>query len=227
MKRRKFWTAKEQSIAEVAAACGVSYKEIGRTLGRHDSLVAYHLHGKYQEKRRNEGKYRSQIWYLNNKDTAAKKSTRWHQENRECPRYKLRRKASRLRTREQDHQRHRAYQSLKRSSRKQAIIPLTQHQWEMRLKIWDGLCAYCGERKGSSMDHVLALSKGGLDEAANIVPACTFCNSSKQNKPVKEWYELQPFFSEQKWRKIQRHCDNAIRGQLSMALLLPKRQGKA
>jgi hypothetical protein len=223
MKRRKFWTASEQVVAEVAAACGVSYKEIGRTLKRHDSLVAYHLHGKYKEKRRNKGRCRSQVWYSSNKDTAAKKNARWHQENKDCPRYKQRRKASRLRTRIQNPQKCRAYQSLKRSSRRRAIIPLTQNQWEMRLNIWNGLCAYCGKRKGSSVDHVLALSKGGLDEAVNVVPACASCNSSKRDKSVKEWYESQPFFSEQKWKKIQRHCDNAIRGQLSMALLIPKR----
>jgi hypothetical protein len=65
---------------------------------------------------------------------------------------------------------------------------------------------------------VLALTKGGLDEAVNIIPACTACNSSKNNSPVEAWYNRQPFFAATRWRKIQRHCPAAVVGQLPLAL---------
>lgn len=44
------------------------------------------------------------------------------------------------------------------------------------------LCAYCGSRfglSGLSRDHVMPLSKGGLDIWTNVVTACIGCNHRK------------------------------------------------
>jgi hypothetical protein len=68
------------------------------------------------------------------------------------------------------------------------------------------------------VEHVLALTKGGLDEASNIIPSCNTCNCSKNNSPVGAWYNRQPFFAEARWRKIQRHCSAAVVGQLPLAM---------
>jgi 5-methylcytosine-specific restriction endonuclease McrA len=73
-------------------------------------------------------------------------------------------------------------------------------------------------RQRLTVEHVLALTKGGLDEAANIIPACTACNSSKNNSPIEDWYRQQPWFMDARWRKIQRHCSAAVVGQLPLAL---------
>lgn len=53
----------------------------------------------------------------------------------------------------------------------------------------EGKCFYC-ERPCAelTMDHVLAVSKGGANTADNIVAACRTCNSSKGNRDVLEWY---------------------------------------
>ena len=38
-------------------------------------------------------------------------------------------------------------------------------------------CYYCG-LPGKSIDHLIPLSKGGIDHEDNMVVACTRCNSS-------------------------------------------------
>ncbi len=66
--------------------------------------------------------------------------------------------------------------------------------------IWDksnGRCWYCGVvmnrigRKGErdatidfTIDHVIALSSGGVDRIFNLVPCCRSCNARKNNRGV-------------------------------------------
>jgi hypothetical protein len=118
-------------------------------------------------------------------------------------------------------------QSIKRAARRRALLPASRVIIDSRFDIWSNLCAFCGSDANHSrnhgydrlaVEHVLALTKGGLDEASNIVPACFSCNSSKHARPVETWYRAQPFFTEARWRKIQRHCPAAVVGQLPLAL---------
>lgn len=49
-----------------------------------------------------------------------------------------------------------------------------------------GPCAYCaGEAEG--WDHVIPLSRGGLNAIANIVRCCTSCNRRKGRRLPSEW----------------------------------------
>lgn len=48
------------------------------------------------------------------------------------------------------------------------------------------ICRYCGE-PATIADHVVPLSKGGLDIQENMVAACFDCNSSKGDKLLSEW----------------------------------------
>jgi len=115
-----------------------------------------------------------------------------------------------------------------RSARRQALQPVTRQQIDARFALWNHRCAFCGvdaaheQNKGRNrltIEHVLALTKGGLDEASNILPSCLACNLGKHNAPVESWYRRQPFFTESRWRKIQRHCPAAVVGQLPLGLL--------
>ena len=115
----------------------------------------------------------------------------------------------------------------KRAARRHALQPVTRQQIDARFALWNNRCAFCGVdashqrnhgRERLTVEHVLALTKGGLDEASNIIPACTSCNTSKHNSPVETWYRRQPWFTEARWRKIQRHCPAAVVGQLPLAL---------
>jgi 5-methylcytosine-specific restriction endonuclease McrA len=52
--------------------------------------------------------------------------------------------------------------------------------WAYALEVFDYRCAYCGlGDRPLQRDHVIPLSRGGLDHPANVVPACGPCNSAK------------------------------------------------
>lgn len=42
-----------------------------------------------------------------------------------------------------------------------------------------GACVYCGARKYLSLDHLIAVSRGGSGDESNLVTACRSCNSRK------------------------------------------------
>jgi hypothetical protein len=58
------------------------------------------------------------------------------------------------------------------------------------------VCVYCGATHSLSTDHIIPISRAGvdprivalLDTADNCVCACKKCNSSKGNKDIFEWY---------------------------------------
>lgn len=290
------WTAQEQVTAEVAAACGVSLREVARVLGRTCNVVANHLCTDVAEKNRN----RARAWREANPDQSKESARRWYHANVERGREsrRLYRNANLDRTRNRDRkwrdancdrlrdylrryresnadkirERDRRYyaanaeksrqysreyrdanasqvretlrrwrehnrdkirhnsrcrNALQRAARRHALYPVTRQQIDTRFALWSNRCAFCGVdashqrnhgRDRLAVEHVLALTKGGLDEASNIIPACTSCNSSKNNSPVEAWYRRQPFFSELRWWKIQRHCPAAVVGQLPLAL---------
>lgn len=50
------------------------------------------------------------------------------------------------------------------------------------------ICSYCGDVEATMrVDHVTLLSRGGTNEADNLVVACMPCNSSKGFKLLTEW----------------------------------------
>ncbi len=52
-------------------------------------------------------------------------------------------------------------------------------EWREILIVFGHACAYCLRTVKLTRDHVLPLSRGGLDEPDNVVPACQPCNSRK------------------------------------------------
>lgn len=67
------------------------------------------------------------------------------------------------------------------------VHDLTEAQWSALKSAWGG-CAYCGAA-GTPLqkDCVLAVSRGGRYELANVVPSCRSCNTSKCNSEVTTW----------------------------------------
>jgi hypothetical protein len=141
---------------------------------------------------------------------------RWNQENPE--RVRLNRRQWRARNNDKAREFTRRRHALRRAGRRAALQPLTPTQKDSRWGLFGHACAYCGARCVTlTVDHVLALTNGGLDEADNVAPACITCNSSKHTRLVEEWYCRQPFFTEARWRKIQRLCPTAT-GQATLPL---------
>lgn len=51
-----------------------------------------------------------------------------------------------------------------------------------------GRCAYCGSAESSALDHIRPVSRGGTSEIGNLTFVCKSCNSSKNARPLMEWW---------------------------------------
>jgi len=52
-------------------------------------------------------------------------------------------------------------------------------------------CVYCGSTEGPfHFNHIWPVSRGGSDDASNIVVACAPCNLSKGGKTLREWRSI-------------------------------------
>ena len=56
-------------------------------------------------------------------------------------------------------------------------------------------CIYCIDTRGTEVDHIIPVSKGGTHELNNLIVCCTRCNSSKNDQDMEEWFKKQPFFN--------------------------------
>jgi 5-methylcytosine-specific restriction endonuclease McrA len=48
-------------------------------------------------------------------------------------------------------------------------------------------CFYCGATERLTVDHVIAIARGGTDSIGNLVSACKTCNSQKRELTITEW----------------------------------------
>lgn len=67
--------------------------------------------------------------------------------------------------------------------RKGAPLVGDSREYVESILIYD-ICCYCGEKAGSTMDHIEPLSKGGDSHWSNLSGACLECNSGKGNKDL-------------------------------------------
>lgn len=79
---------------------------------------------------------------------------------------------------------------------------LTLEQWEQALEFFGYVCAYCSTEAELTLDHVVALSKGGQHTVSNIIPACKCCNSSKSANDLEDWYKSKPYFNSANLQRI-------------------------
>ena len=220
----------------------MSYCAIAREMGRHqntvksrlDPIAAEHtraLQSQWAKKNPQKMRKATQSWLernqarkkasdhrykAQNKEKQKTQQREWYHRNIEHCKVKYREWVAN--NPEKAREKHRKRRTLRRTARRSALTPVTLEQISARRSLFGECCAYCGASCVLTLDHVHPLKAGGLDEASNIVPACMSCNSSKKAWPVEEWYRRQPFFSEARWRKIQRHCPAAVAGQLPLAL---------
>lgn len=80
----------------------------------------------------------------------------------------------------------------RRKARKATLTAtFTAEQWQTCLEYFHHTCAYCGDQQDFwhvlEQEHFVPLTSGGGYTASNIIPACKSCNSSKQNKPARDW----------------------------------------
>jgi len=126
-------------------------------LANHDKVTA-HDRSRYIDRKDRTSEY-SRAWCLANPDKVAAYGRAWRGANPAmvCAKGKLR-----------------------RARKLGAGGSITLDQWKAIQSAYEWRCAYCGKKPAKlTQDHVIPLSRGGSHTPANIVPACTSCNSSK------------------------------------------------
>src|SRR5438105_3230270 len=63
----------------------------------------------------------------------------------------------------------------------------TAGEWTELVDSYSGRCAYCGDNAKLEPDHRVALSRGGSNRIANILPACHRCNARKHRMTEAEF----------------------------------------
>ena len=93
---------------------------------------------------------------------------------------------------------------------------LTKEQWYEMMFFFDWCCAYSDEYIGGNsskhrtIDHIIALDNGGLNEPWNCVPCFDNYNYQKHTNNMEDWYIQQEFYSEERLIKIYAWCEYAF-----------------
>lgn len=86
----------------------------------------------------------------------------------------------------------------------------TVDEWIALCAEFNNRCAYCGSEvpfiEALSADHVVPIVDGGRNDINNIVPACMYCNLTKNRKTLTDWYPAQSFFTAERYQKIIEHA---------------------
>lgn len=125
-------------------------------------------------------KYRRER-YLLHKEAILLKTKEWAKKNPE------KRAAIRKRWKAKNRAKVNSYQKLRFYREKNAQGSHTFEEIEEIKSVFGNKCAYCRVTPAETIDHVKPLSKGGTNDATNLVPACFSCNSKKGNKNIWEW----------------------------------------
>jgi 5-methylcytosine-specific restriction endonuclease McrA len=99
------------------------------------------------------------------------------------------------------------YKLKRRTLAKDLPSSLTSDDWTKCKKFFNNKCAYCGTTKELTLDHFIAVSKGGGLSKSNAIPACRSCNSSKQDKDFFAWFFKQKFYSKRREQKILKYLN--------------------
>jgi 5-methylcytosine-specific restriction endonuclease McrA len=92
------------------------------------------------------------------------------------------------------------YQSISKRRNKEAIAADTRRRTARRkangvfritkkelVKLGLDPCFYCGSKDRITVDHIVAIARGGTDSIGNLVSACKSCNSQKRQLTIMEW----------------------------------------
>ena len=108
---------------------------------------------------------------------------------------------------------------IRKSRKVKAYYNYSPMTWKETLEEFEYSCAYCGKSDDNlQQEHIIPLSKQGPYTKQNIIPACSFCNGSKHNHNLNDWYPEQSFYSKDRHEKINKWA--AIKGDIQQLSLL-------
>ena len=103
------------------------------------------------------------------------------------------------------------YTQTRIARKKKLKSDFTAEDWMYAQNAFGWRCAYCGNSSDKlHQEHFVPVSKNGEYTKQNIIPACQSCNSSKNNKPFKEWYPEQAFYSKDRERFIYKYLAKMV-----------------
>ena len=102
------------------------------------------------------------------------------------------------------------YNNKRRSKEMTQGRGINKIQWKECFKWFDWKCAYSDEKlqnnkttNGRTIDHIVALDNGGLNEPWNVVPMRKGYNCSKKHRyDTLNWYMEQEYFDEERLQRI-------------------------
>ena len=153
--------------------------------------------------RENNKEYKKQ-WDENNKKHIKEYNKQWYEDNKEYHKeyYK--------KWNENNPEKSFNIRNKRRSKEENQGRGINELQWNECYKWFNWKCAYSGEKLqknkstyGRTLDHIVALDNGGLNEPWNIVPMRKGYNSSKQDRiDSMTWYLEQEYFDIERLNKI-------------------------
>ena len=153
---------------------------------------------RYYESHKEEVNTYSRAWYQENKAQAKETGHRHYLEHKEYIQEKARewRKLhpeQKLETdrkwRDKNREKVRASNRHRKAVKKSAEGSHTAEDIRTLLKMQKGRCWWCGKPFGQDyhVDHRIPLSRGGSDDASNLVITCPTCNIEKHTRLPSEW----------------------------------------
>lgn len=70
------------------------------------------------------------------------------------------------------------------------------------LDAWNNICAYCGDDRAHTLDHIIPRAKGGSTKRCNLLACCPTCNLDKSDSDWFQWFRAQSFWSHERETKI-------------------------
>ena len=163
----------------------------------------------YEENKKQITEYKEQ-YYEENKEEIAEKQKQYREENKE----EILEKQKQYRE-ENPHIFFNASNKRRQLEENQGN-GITKEQWLEMMIFFDFKCAYSNIYLGNkenknirSIDHIVALDNGGLNEIWNCVPMYRSYNSSKNTKDMEQWYRQQEYFNEERLEKIYQWIEYA------------------
>ena len=158
----------------------------------------------YNKQWRENNKEYNKEWRENNKKHIKEYNKQWYEDNKEYL------KQYNKQYYEENPEKFLNYNNKRRSKEENQGRGINELQWNECYKWFDWKCAYSGEKLqknkstyGRTLDHIVALDNGGLNEPWNIVPMRKGYNSSKQDRiDSMTWYLEQEYFDIERLNKI-------------------------
>ena len=176
----------------------------------HKEEITEHMkeyHKQYYEEHKEEMSKNHKQYYEKNKEQIKEKNKQYREEHKE--------EIARRMKQYYEENPHILFNehNRRRSKEKNQGNGITKEQWLEMMIFFDFKCAYSGEKLNNkevrTVDHIIALNNGGLNEIWNCVPMYRSYNTSKQTKDMEQWYRQQDFFSEDRLVKIYQWIEYA------------------